>query len=164
MNCTKKLTFVKYNFWSGLKSFEYSPNILDHLGPVQNYFGPTKGPDISLPLIGRRLVYPNSCLLMQCVPNGNRYYWDITSEKVFFFHKLHCQYSSDLPELFYSKEEKLTFMQVNICQKLIFLHQLTLNDNMTKDCSWNYHEHYKLPIFTSSFMVIPWKIFCHIVC
>jgi hypothetical protein len=33
------------------------------------------------------------------------------------------------------------FLQVNLCQKLLFLHQL--NHNMTTDCSWNYHENYK---------------------
>ena len=27
-------------------------------------------------------------------------------------------------------------VQVNLCQKLLFLHQLT--HNMTKDCSWSY--------------------------
>ena len=32
-------------------------------------------------------------------------------------------------------------MQANLCQKLLFLHQLT--HNMTTDCSWNYHENYK---------------------
>ena len=32
-------------------------------------------------------------------------------------------------------------VQVNLCQKLLFLHQL--NHNMTTDCSWNYHENYK---------------------
>ena len=32
-------------------------------------------------------------------------------------------------------------IQVNLCQKLLFLHQLT--HNMTTDCSWNYHENYK---------------------
>ena len=30
-------------------------------------------------------------------------------------------------------------VQVNICQKQLFLHQLT--HNMTTDYSWNYHEH-----------------------
>ena len=29
-------------------------------------------------------------------------------------------------------------IQVNLCQKLLFLHQLT--HNMTTDCLWNYHE------------------------
>ena len=33
------------------------------------------------------------------------------------------------------------FLQVNLFQKHLFLHQLT--HNMTKDCSWNYHENYK---------------------
>ena len=32
-------------------------------------------------------------------------------------------------------------VQVNLCQKLLFLHQL--NQNMIKDYSWNYHENYK---------------------
>ena len=32
-------------------------------------------------------------------------------------------------------------VQVNLCQKLLFVHQLT--HNMTTDCSWNYHENYK---------------------
>ena len=31
-----------------------------------------------------------------------------------------------------------TIVQVNLCQKHLLLHQLTLN--MTNDCSWNYHE------------------------
>ena len=61
-------------------------------------------------------------------------------------------------------------IQVNLFQKQLFLHQLTLN--MTKDCSWNYHENYKrrtwaehvLPNYKLVvFMVIPWTIFCHIV-
>ena len=32
-------------------------------------------------------------------------------------------------------------VQVNLCQKLSFLHLLT--HNMKTDCSWNYHENYK---------------------
>ena len=36
---------------------------------------------------------------------------------------------------------KIQHLQVNLCQKLLFLHQLT--HNMTTDCSWNYHENYK---------------------
>ena len=32
----------------------------------------------------------------------------------------------------------LAVVQVNLFQKHLFLHQLT--HNMTKDCSWNYHE------------------------
>ena len=32
-------------------------------------------------------------------------------------------------------------VQVNLFQKHLFLHQLT--HNMTKYCSWNYHENYK---------------------
>ena len=61
-------------------------------------------------------------------------------------------------------------VQVNLCQKLLFLHQFSLN--MTTDCSWNYHENYKrrtwaehvLPMFCSCsalvvFMVIPLKSF-----
>ena len=32
-------------------------------------------------------------------------------------------------------------LQVNLCQKLLFLHQLT--HNMKTDCSWNYREDYK---------------------
>ena len=32
-------------------------------------------------------------------------------------------------------------VQVNLCQKLLFLHQLT--HNITIDCSWNYHKNYK---------------------
>ena len=35
----------------------------------------------------------------------------------------------------------LGFLQVNLYQKLLFLHQLT--HNMTTDRSWNYHEKYK---------------------
>ena len=33
------------------------------------------------------------------------------------------------------------FLQVNLFQKHLFLHQVT--HNMTKDCSWNYHENWK---------------------
>ena len=32
----------------------------------------------------------------------------------------------------------LSRLQVNLCQKHLFLHQLT--QNITKNCSWNYHE------------------------
>ena len=32
-------------------------------------------------------------------------------------------------------------LQVNLCQKLLFLHQL--NHNLTTDCWWNYNENYK---------------------
>ena len=32
-------------------------------------------------------------------------------------------------------------LQVNLFQKHLFLYQLT--QNMTKDCTWNYHENYK---------------------
>ena len=39
------------------------------------------------------------------------------------------------------KNMKMKVIQVNLCQKLLFLHQLT--QNMTTDCSWNYHEKYK---------------------
>ena len=59
-------------------------------------------------------------------------------------------------------------------QKHFFLHQLT--HNMTKDCSWNYHENYKRRTWAEHgqnmfcpcsalvvFMVIPWTICCHIV-
>ena len=72
------------------------------------------------------------------------------------------------------KTKSADVLQVNIFQKLLFLHQLT--HSMTTDCSWNYHENYKrrtwaehvLPMFCSCsalvvFMVIPWTIFCHIV-
>ena len=38
----------------------------------------------------------------------------------------------------------LCSVQVNLFQKHLFLHQLT--HNMTKDCSWNYHENYKCRI------------------
>ena len=34
-----------------------------------------------------------------------------------------------------------TLIQVNLCEKFLFLHQLT--HNMTTDCSWNYQEKYK---------------------
>ena len=34
-----------------------------------------------------------------------------------------------------------TPVQVNLFQKHLFLHQLT--HNLTKDCSWNFHENYK---------------------
>ena len=96
------------------EKFEFSPNILDHFGPVQNDFGPTQGPGISLPLIGRRLVSPNSCLLMQCVPNGNRYYWDINSERSLFFYKLRCQYSFLVicQNFFTQKKKKLLFYRI----------------------------------------------------
>ena len=36
---------------------------------------------------------------------------------------------------------RAVFIQVILCQKHSFLHQLT--QNMTTDCSWNYHENYK---------------------
>ena len=36
----------------------------------------------------------------------------------------------------------ITAVQVNLFQKHLFLHQLT--HNMTKDCSWNYLENYRL--------------------
>ena len=35
-----------------------------------------------------------------------------------------------------------SMLQVNLFRKHLFLHQLT--HNMKKDCSWNYHENYKL--------------------
>ena len=35
----------------------------------------------------------------------------------------------------------LNAVQVNLCQKLLFLHQLT--HNMTTDFSWNHHENYE---------------------
>ena len=35
----------------------------------------------------------------------------------------------------------IDLLHINLCQKLLFLHQLT--HNMTTDCSWNYHEKYK---------------------
>ena len=63
-----------------------------------------------------------------------------------------------------------TIVQVNLCQKRSFFHQLT--HNMTTDCSWNYHENYKrrtwaeygknwlahvLPMFCAcSFHVLNW--------
>ena len=37
-------------------------------------------------------------------------------------------------------------LQVNLCQKLLFLHQLT--HNMTTDCSWYYPENYKCRTWT----------------
>ena len=54
-------------------------------------------------------------------------------------------------------------LQGNLCQKLLFWHQLT--HNMTSDCSWNYYENYKCRTCSVLvvFMVIPWTIFCHIV-
>ena len=39
------------------------------------------------------------------------------------------------------REKKIVGIQVNLCQKLLFLHLLT--HNMTTDCSWNYHRNYK---------------------
>ena len=54
-------------------------------------------------------------------------------------------------------------VQVNLCQKLLFLNQLT--HNMTTDCWWSYHEKYKrrtwtenvLPMFcTCTFHVLNW--------
>ena len=35
----------------------------------------------------------------------------------------------------------ITFVQVNLIQKHLSLHQLS--HKMTKDCSWNYHKNYK---------------------
>ena len=45
-------------------------------------------------------------------------------------HWLRCQFPGNME-----------CVQVNLCQRLLFLHQLT--HNMTTDCSWNYHENYK---------------------
>ena len=56
------------------------------------------------------------------------------------------------------------YVQVNLCQKLLFLHQLT--NNMTTDCSWNYYENYKRRIwaehgqFHEQSFVILWVSWC----
>ena len=47
-------------------------------------------------------------------------------------------------------------VQVNLCQKLLFVHQLT--HNMTTDCSWNYHENYK-PIFCPCSALVLFTVF-----
>ena len=83
-------------------------------------------------------------------------------------------------------------VQVNLCQKLLILHQLT--HNMITDCSWNYEfstwkfqaqnmgrtcyvhteivfdihhnfctQHVLRLQFSCTELVIPWTIFCHIV-
>ena len=44
---------------------------------------------------------------------------------------------------------RMLLVQVNLCQKLLFLYQLT--HNMTTDCSWNYHENYKWRTWACSF-------------
>jgi hypothetical protein len=75
------------------------------------------------------------------------------------------KFTGNLPLQDISKMTK-SMVQVNLCQKLFFLHQLT--HNMTTDCSLNYHEKYKrrtwaehvLPMFCQCsalvvFMVIP---------
>ena len=66
----------------------------------------------------------------------------------------------DLPVMqFFEKNKILPFdlsdVQVNLCQKVLFLHKLT--HNMTTDCSWNYHENYKDRTCSALvvFMVIP---------
>ena len=87
-----------------------------------------------------------------------------------FFCCFICYYSASWTFL----HTRMGLLQVNLFQKHLLLHQLT--HNMTKDCSWNYHENYKrrtwaehvLPMFCLCsalvvFMVIPWTIFCHIV-
>ena len=56
-----------------------------------------------------------------------------------------CKASRMAQSCFKKKSKILPFdlsdVQVNLCQKLLFLHKLT--HNMTSDCSWNYHENYK---------------------
>ena len=39
-----------------------------------------------------------------------------------------------------SNKKEFPLVQVNLCQKLLFLHLLT--HNMATDCSWNYRENY----------------------
>ena len=112
-----------------MKSFEFSPNSLDH-------FGPTQGPDISLPLIGRRLVYPNSCLLMQCVPNGNRYYWDINWEKILFFYKLHCQYSFLVICQNFFNQKKKSLLLYRICRHNIGMDPYPMTKGCHQACSF----------------------------
>ena len=52
-----------------------------------------------------------------------------------------------------------TVIQVNLSQKLLFLHQLT--HNMTTDCSWNYHEKYKRRTLAESLSALSFfDIFC----
>ena len=48
--------------------------------------------------------------------------------------------------------KRTVLIQVNLFQKRLLLHPLT--HNMTKDCAWNYHEHY----ITSAEHVLP--MFC----
>ena len=61
------------------------------------------------------------------------------------FNEFPCRISNFDKILFTARLSKIGFftflVQVNLCQKLSFLHQLT--HNMTTDCSWNYHENYK---------------------
>ena len=68
-----------------------------------------------------------------------------TDETEYVFMDGNSLFSSSLVlimiQVIYSKYCMLK-IQVNFCQKLLFLHLLT--HNMTTDCSWNYHENYKV--------------------
>ena len=65
-------------------------------------------------------------------------FWRLHSCTIFLFYEFSGFLNRTI--LYFLKKKKL-LLQVNLCQKLIFLHQLIYN--MTTDCSWNYHEHYK---------------------
>ena len=59
---------------------------------------------------------------------------------------------------------QIWYVQVNLCQKLLFLHQLTYK-SMTTDCSWNYHEKYKRRTWEEQFVILSYcwcknKCFC----
>ena len=69
------------------------------------------------------------------------------------FHKCFCC-ALDTYNFAYSE------VQVNLCQKLLFLHQLT--HNMATNCSWNYHEIYKHR--TCSAYVLPMFCTCSFHC
>ena len=59
----------------------------------------------------------------------------LTSRRnICIFKKIWSMYCQTF--LFYLQNFRLIWIQVNLCQKLLFLHQLT--HNMTKDCSLNY--------------------------
>ena len=60
--------------------------------------------------------------------------------KILHFMKPHLIYFKRYQMRFHKELTPLFYLQVNLCQKLLFLHQLT--HNMTTDCSWNYHENY----------------------
>ena len=62
-------------------------------------------------------------LFLQFVENGT-----FDCHTIYIFCMSHCY-------------RNITYVQVNPFSEHLFLHQLT--HNMTKDCSWNYHENYK---------------------